>query len=92
MSMSCFPSLSMSTIWPPTIPREPEACAISWITRRRAAGSTPSPLQERRMKASVRSASPARMAVASPYTLWFVGFPRRKSSLSMAGRSSCMRE
>ena len=39
-------------------------------------------------KARVSSASPARMAVASPNFLWQVGLPRRKSSLSSAGRSS----
>ena len=38
--------------------------------------------------ASVSSASPARIAMASPNTLWQVGTPRRKSSLSSAGRSS----
>ncbi|KAH0450003.1 hypothetical protein IEQ34_020695 [Dendrobium chrysotoxum] len=30
------------------------------------------------------------MAMGSPKTRWEVGCPRRKSSLSMQGRSSCM--
>ncbi len=34
----------------------------------------------------------ARMAVASPKTTWQVGLPRRRSSLSSAGRSSWMSE
>ena len=40
------------------------------------------------VKASVSSASPERIAIASPNTLWFVGRPRRRSSSSIAGRSS----
>ena len=36
-------------------------------------------------KAMVRSASPARIAVASSKALWTVGRPRRRSSSSMAG-------
>ena len=43
-------------------------------------------------KASVNRASPARMAVASSNALWHVGRPRRKSSLSNAGRSSWISE
>ena len=43
-------------------------------------------------KASVSSASPARIAMASPNTLWLVGRPRRKSSSSIAGRSSWISE
>ena len=34
------------------------------------------------------SASPTRIAIASPKTLWQVGRPRRRSSSSIAGRSS----
>ena len=36
--------------------------------------------------------APAKIAVASPKALWFDGFPRRISSLSIAGRSSCISE
>ena len=43
-------------------------------------------------KASVSRASPARMAVASSKALWQEGRPRRRSSSSIAGRSSWMRE
>ena len=42
----------------------------------------------RRSNAYDNSASPARMAFASPNTLWLEGLPRRISSSSMAGRSS----
>ena len=45
-----------------------------------------------RLKAAVSSPSPARTAVASSKALWQVGLPRRKSSLSMHGRSSWMSE
>ena len=38
--------------------------------------------------ANVNSASPAKIAIASPNCLWHVGFPRRRSSLSKAGKSS----
>ena len=51
-------------------------------------GSAARALSATSRKASVSSASPARIAMASPKTLWLVGTPRRKSSLSIAGRSS----
>ena len=44
------------------------------------------------MKASVSRASPARMAVASSNCLWLEGLPRRRSSSSIAGRSSWISE
>ena len=43
-------------------------------------------------KASVSSASPARMAVASSKAICSVGRPRRTASSSMEGKSSCTRE
>ena len=42
----------------------------------------------RMWNASVRRPSPARSAMASPNTLWFVGWPLRRSSSSMTGKSS----
>jgi hypothetical protein len=39
--------------------------------------------------AAVSSPSPARIAIASPNAMWTVGRPRRSSSSSIAGRSSC---
>ena len=42
--------------------------------------------------ANVSNASPARMARASPKTMWLVGRPRRKSSSSIDGRSSWISE
>ena len=38
------------------------------------------------------SASPARSAIASPNATWQVGLPRRRTSSSMHGRSSCASE
>ena len=43
-------------------------------------------------KAMVSRASPARTAMPSPKTLWLVGWPRRKSSSSIAGKSSWISE
>jgi hypothetical protein len=45
-----------------------------------------------RPNATVKSASPARIAVHSSKALCTVGLPRRRSSLSMAGKSSCTSE
>ena len=57
---------------------------------RRALGSSLETISglDMMLKASVKSASPARTAIASPKTTWFVGFPLRSSSSSIAGRSS----
>src|SRR5262249_19381173 len=77
----------MSSTWPPTIPAAPAARARRATSSARR-GSGP---EASRAKASVRSASPARMAIASPYTTWLVGRPRRSESSSIAGRSSCTR-
>src|SRR5215813_13676496 len=71
------------------LPAVPAASATSTSTSRsRPASPRAGEQLARSRKARVRSASPARMAMASPNTLWLVGTPRRKSSLSMAGRSS----
>ena len=43
-------------------------------------------------KANACKASPANIAVASPYLIWFDGIPLLKSSLSIAGKSSCIKE
>src|SRR5438093_8942942 len=73
-----LPSDSMSTTWPPTIPTVPAASAISATTSRITRGSlTRSALSAMSRNASVRSASPARIAIASPKTLWLVRRPRR---------------
>ena len=53
--------------------------------RRRRAARRP---ESRCSKASDWSASPTRIAVASSNALWTVGRPRRRSSSSIAGRSS----
>ncbi len=56
-----------------------------------ASGAAPAGISARRANARVSKASPARIAMASPKTLCEVGFPRRKSSSSIAGRSSWIR-
>jgi hypothetical protein len=45
-----------------------------------------------RVSASPKKASPASIAIASPNFLWAVGRPRLKSSSSIAGRSSWIKE
>ena len=89
-----FPSDSMSSTWPPTMPVEPAALAISCMVLRRSSLSSSALAWVFAItsNADVRRASPASIAIASPNTLWHVGMPRLISSLSMAGRSSCMSE
>mmetsp|Transcript_19346 Transcript_19346/g.49217 ORF Transcript_19346/g.49217 Transcript_19346/m.49217 type:complete len:263 (-) Transcript_19346:437-1225(-) len=84
-------SLLMSTTWPAVRPSAPTALPSSMITRSTLSAGTPLVARATCSNANESSASPARMAMSSPYTLWLVGRPRRKSSLSMAGRSSWMR-
>ncbi|CAL5353134.1 unnamed protein product [Camellia sinensis] len=52
------------------------------------AGETPVVAVAMCSKAYKRRESAARTAVALPKTLWVVGLPRRRSSLSIEGRSS----
>mmetsp|Transcript_18638 Transcript_18638/g.56304 ORF Transcript_18638/g.56304 Transcript_18638/m.56304 type:complete len:229 (+) Transcript_18638:1430-2116(+) len=89
-TLSAWPSDLMSTTWPATRPSEPTAFPVSTITLSTRAGSTPFVSRAMYSKDRLSSASPARMAMSSPYFLWLVGTPRRKSSLSMLGRSSWM--
>src|SRR5512139_2631050 len=84
---------SMSSCWPPTMPPAPAARARSAMARTARAGRADARGDSAITRnASVSNPSPARMAVASPYALWQVGFPRRKASSSIAGRSSWIRE
>ena len=85
-----LPSPAMSRTCPPTMPSGPASRdRQDTASTTRSAGSS---AWVKTPKAAVSSPSPARMAVASPYTLWLVGRPRRRSSSSMAGRSSWIRE
>ena len=87
------PTASRSIACPPTMPRAPAASAIVWIVRIFLAASSGSRGSvESSANASVSSPSPARMAIPSPWTTWFVGRPRRSESSSIAGRSSWMSE
>ncbi|WVZ11578.1 hypothetical protein V8G54_016108 [Vigna mungo] len=86
------PSESKSTTCPATRPSPPIDFANSPIARTTRAGDTPSVAAAKCSKANASSASPARTATSSPNTLWLVGLPRRRSSLSMQGRSSWMRD
>ena len=80
------PSPRRSSTWPPTIPWGPAAWANVAIPRQMRSGGKGA--FARVAKAAVSSPSPANTALASPYTLWLVGWPRRKSSSSIQGKSS----
>ena len=82
---------AMSNAWPPVMPRQPAAAARSRTMRTRVAASTPwAPANV--SKANACSESPTRIAVASSKATWQASRPRRRSSSSMAGRSSCTSE
>ena len=76
---TCFPSDSKSTTCPAIIPAAPAALDISPMASMATRGLTslPGPSVLIKRNASVNKASPANMAVASPNTLWVVGFPLR---------------
>jgi hypothetical protein len=75
-----------SSSCPPTIPDAPAARANSATQRTTRLGSTG--LCANASNANAWSASPAKIAVASSKRRWHVGRPRRKSSSSIAGKSS----
>nr|GME09816.1 hypothetical protein Iba_scaffold9147CG0040 [Ipomoea batatas] len=84
-----FPVHWISTTCPATRPSVPIDFASSPTARRILDGEAPA-VVERNSKAKERSASPASNATSSPKTLWLVGLPRRRSSLSIQGKSSWM--
>ncbi|GMP32526.1 hypothetical protein CsSME_00006236 [Camellia sinensis var. sinensis] len=90
LRFTSFPSLHMSTICPATSPSDPTAEPNSAMARTTRSGETPMVFAATCSNARERRASPARTAVSSPKTLWLVGLPRRRSSLSMHGKSSWM--
>ena len=77
--------------WPPTMP-EPPAARASWCESFIRTLGSGCPFEASTSNANVNNASPARIAVASSNFLWQVGSPRRRSSLSITGKSSCIRE
>src|ERR687894_85543 len=81
----------MSMTCPPTIPLTPVESASSRTTSR-TRSQLPSWCTVMRVSASPKKASPASIAIASPNFLWAVGLPRLKSSSSIAGRSSWIKE
>ena len=97
-----WPSPSMSMTWPPIMPggraagqvERPTPVPMAKANSRRISTMVAGGAGSWAMvwKARVWRASPARMAMASPKTTWQVGWPRRRSSLSSAGRSSWMSE
>ena len=90
---SCLPLTARSIAWPPAMPKVPLAWASRSISRSRIAGEAGScGSRASSWNASGCSASPTSTAVASSKALWQVGRPRRRSSSSMAGRSSCTSE
>ena len=84
-----FVSAAMSSICPSIIPIAPSP---STRAARRASSGATAGFFIAVSTARSSSESPASSAVASPQTLWFVGLPRRRSSSSMQGRSSCISE
>ena len=84
-------SYTVSSTCPATIPSAPQARDKVWTASRRFSAGRQGASVIRR-NASGCSASPASTASVSPYTLWLVGLPRRRSSSSMQGRSSWIRE
>lgn len=92
--LSPFSSLTwhrVSSTWPATMPSAPQALARIKAASIRFSAERPRACRIIR-KASGCMASPASTASVSPYTLWLVGLPRRRSSSSMHGRSSWIRE
>ena len=83
------PTAERSIAWPPAMPAVPLASARISIIFKRASELTPAARSRAsNEKASTCSASPASMAVASSKARCVVGWPRRRASSSMAGRSS----
>ena len=76
------------------MPWVPIAFVTSVIACTTRPGATPgiSAFPASNSKASACSASPASTAIASPYSTWQVGWPRRVGESSIAGRSSWIRE
>src|SRR5271157_5574936 len=74
------------------MPAAPAAPASAATSSQRTPGSPCVSGSARTSNAAVKRPSPASTAVASSNSLWQVGRPRRKSLLSIAGRSSCTRE
>ena len=90
-SLIFLPSFIISTICPPIIPSGPDASAIFCAAIK---ASFPYFNENFIIKfiASFNNVSPAKTAISSPYTLWLVGFPLLKSSLSIQGKSSWINE
>ena len=87
-----LPASFRSRYWPPTIPPRPVARLISREDPDARARRRPGWCSATSCTASAKRASPARMAVSSPKSTWQVGRPRRRSSSSIAGRSSWISE
>mmetsp|Transcript_29033 Transcript_29033/g.47137 ORF Transcript_29033/g.47137 Transcript_29033/m.47137 type:complete len:215 (+) Transcript_29033:42-686(+) len=88
-----LPSQMRSMAWPPASPQAPTLLPSRPITSSvRSAGTDFGVYLATCSKEVESMASPARMAMSSPYTTWLVGTPLRRSSLSIEGRSSWMRD
>ena len=84
-----LPTAARSSAWPPAMPCEPQAAAsVRNISTCVEVSSASAGSLASTSNASACSASPARIAVASPKATWQVGRPRRSASSSIAGRSS----
>eukprot|EP01018_Ginkgo_biloba_P038284 Gb_08532 [translate_table: standard] len=82
------PPLEISTTWPATSPSDPIALPNSEITLKTLSAKIPFVDVAICSNANANRASPARTAISSPKTLWLVGFPLLRSSLSIQGKSS----
>ncbi len=91
-SVSDLPTLARSIACPPAMPREPEAIARSLTISNWREASSFRRCSASSWNASVCRLSPTSSAVASSYCLWQVGLPRRSTSSSMHGISSCTNE
>ncbi len=90
-SDSATPTLARSIACPPAMPSAPAARASRRHSRAcMASGTSSSGVSS--SKARACSASPASSAWACPNCTCTVGLPRRSTSLSMQGMSSCTSE
>ncbi|KAL3845214.1 hypothetical protein ACJIZ3_002617 [Penstemon smallii] len=90
--LALFPVQLKSTTCPATSPSVPIALANSPTAASTLFGATPLVAVAMNSNAKASKESAANTATSSPNTLWFVGFPRRRSSLSIQGKSSWIKD
>ncbi len=87
-------ALIKSSTWPPTMPWGPAASESSATSTALSAADSPNPCASSATTQLARGtiAAAAMVARSVPNARWQVGRPRRQSSSSIQGRSSCTRE